>query len=237
MLKSLNVAAIKQLQEKIDARIMRERVLIFLSAIAVVFMLWNFIIQAPFDKKMQATKTELAELATQSTTTQAQITAATTALLNDPHRLKKAQITQLKTDIAEVESRLQNTSQSLIKAEQLPQVLQDVLQKTTQLTLLEVATLPMRELQFISVNGVVSVSENKGSSENQEPRSMGVFEHVVELRVAGNYFQIVQFLTALEALPWRFYWQRLDYSVTQYPSAEIILRVYTLSSEEGLLGV
>ena len=65
----------------------------------------------------------------------------------------------------------------------------------------------------------------------------GVYEHVVEMRASGSYFQIIQFLTALEALSWRFYWQRLDYKVTEYPNAEIILRVYTLSSEEGLLGV
>ncbi len=216
---------LKELQEKIDARIMRERVLIFLSASAVVFMLWNFIIQAPFDKKVQETQSQLAGLATQRTATEMQIATATQALLNDPNRLKKAQIVQLQADIAGVETQLQNTSQSLINAEQLPQLLQEVLQKTAQLTLLEVVTLPIRELHLAAVNGT------------QESSSVGVYEHVVELRVAGNYFQVLQFLTALEALPWRFYWQRLDYQVTQYPNAEIILRVYTLSSEEGLLGV
>jgi MSHA biogenesis protein MshJ len=41
----------------------------------------------------------------------------------------------------------------------------------------------------------------------------------------------------LERLPWRFYWQDLNYSVDHYPNAEVILRVYTLSSEEGLFGV
>ncbi len=225
MFQSLNLPALKQLQEKIDARILRERVLIFLSASAVVFMLWDFIIQAPFDKQMQETQFQLAGLATQRTATEAQIAAATQALLNDPNRLKKAQVVQLQTDIAGVEAQLQNTSESLINAEQLPQVLQDVLQKTAQLTLLEVATLPIRELHLASVNGT------------QESSNVGVYEHVVELRAAGNYFQVLQFLTTLEALPWRFYWQRLDYQVTQYPHAEIILRVYTLSSEEGLLGV
>ena len=49
--------------------------------------------------------------------------------------------------------------------------------------------------------------------------------------------QVVQFLVALERLPWRFYWQDLNYSVDHYPNAEVILRVYTLSSEEGLFGV
>jgi MSHA biogenesis protein MshJ len=230
MLQSLH-QSLKPLQEKIDARIMRERVLIFVSALAFVFMLWNFALQSSADKKIQDTQRQLNEATAQITATQTQIREAAQALLNDPNRIKQAQITQLQTDIAGVEAQLQSASQHLIKAEQLPQALQDVLQKTAQLTLLTVATLPAHELQFVTT--AAGETANPASSSH----SAGVYEHVVELRVAGNYFQVIQFLSALEALPWRFYWQRLDYTVTQYPNAEILLRVYTLSSEEGLLGV
>lgn len=223
-------AYLSDLQEKINARILRERVLIFLSAIAVVFMLWNFIIQAPLDKKMQDIKTQLTTAETLRTTTQTEIATLTQALLNDPDTIKKAQIVQLQADILQVENQLQSASHSLIKAEQLPQALHDALEKTSQLTLLQATTLPAHELQFLPL----VTSENNAATEVQKT---GVYEHVVELRVAGNYFQVVEFLTALEALPWRFYWQRMDYKVMQYPNAEIILRVYTLSSEEGLLGV
>jgi len=239
----LGLHALTKLQEKIDARVMRERVLIFLSATALVFMVWNFIIQAPVSNQVQEAEAQLSALATQRTAMETQITAATQALLNDPDRQKKLQIKQLETDIAELEVQLQNKSQTLVKADELPKLLQDVLQKTTQLNLLEVATLPMQELHFITTNGALEVSEtkpnydNKFASQSQENDRVGVYEHAVELRVAGNYFQVIRFLTALEALPWRFYWQRLDYKVTEYPNAEIILRVYTLSSEEGLLGV
>lgn len=227
-------ASLKQLQEKIDSRILRERALIFLSAIALLFMIWNFSIHAALDSKLQTSRVELDTLQKQHAATQTQIMTITQALLNDPSRVKKAQIAQLKTDIDGIETQLQNESQSLIKADQLPNALQDVLQKTSQLTLLEVATLPIRELKLLPTEGLVGAVENNS---NQKLRSAGVYEHAVELRVGGNYFQVLQFLIALEALPWRFYWQQLDYKVTQYPNAEIILRVYTLSSEEGLLGV
>ncbi len=230
-------ASLKQLQEKIDGRILRERVLIFLSAIALVFMLWNFLIHGALNKKLQDSQVELAELEKQHSLTQGQILTISQALLSDPARLKKEQISQLKIDINAVEAQLQNESKSLIKADQLPQALQDVLQKTSQLTLLEVATLPIRELKLLSADPVVEALGNSANQALPGVRSAGVYEHAVELRVGGSYFQVLQFLTALEALPWRFYWQQLDYKVTQYPNAEIILRVYTLSSEEGLLGV
>lgn len=224
--------SLRKIQEKIDARIIRERALIFLSALALVFMLWSFIVQSSIDKKMQETHTQLATLATQRTTLQTQIAAITQNLLNDPNKQKKTQISQLQSDISGLESQLQNVSQNLIKAEQLPQALQEVLQKTEQLTLLEVKTLPAQELHFIQVG-----TANGAQPVTGDETSAGVYQHAVELRVSGSYSQVVQFLIALEHLPWRFYWQSLDYSVAHYPNAEVILRVYTLSSEEGLFGV
>jgi MSHA biogenesis protein MshJ len=233
MFESLKLDALIKLQEKIDARIIRERALIFLTALAFVFMLWNFVVQSSIDKHTQETRTQLDLLATQRTAMQTQIAAATQSLLNDPDKQKKAQITQLQTDIGGLENQLQRVSQNLIKADQLPQALQEVLEKTSQLTLLEVKTLPAKELQFVAV----TAENNAQPAPVSEETSAGVFQHVVELRVSGSYSQVVQLLVALERLPWRFYWQGLDYSVDHYPNAEVILRVYTLSSEEGLFGV
>ncbi len=233
MFESLKLDGLIRLQEKIDARVIRERGLIFLTALAFVFMLWNFVVQSSIDKKTQETRAQLDQLATQRTTMQTQIAAATQSLLNDPDKQKKAQITQLQADISGLENQLQSVSQNLIKADQLPQALQEVLEKTSQLILLEVKTLPAKELQFVAL----STANDAQPAPANEETSAGVFQHVVELRVSGSYSQVVQLLVALERLPWRFYWQDLNYSVDQYPNAEVILRVYTLSSEEGLFGV
>lgn len=234
MFESLKLDFLISLQEKIDARIMRERALILLTALAFIFMFWNFVVQSSIDKKTQEVRASLAALATQRTTLQTQIAATTQSLLNDPDKQKKEQIEQLQTDIKGVENQLQSVSQNLIKAEQLPQALQEVLQKTEQLTLLEVKTLPAQELQFIDVTAATPNTQQPTATE--EARA-GVYQHAVELRVSGSYSQILNLLMALERLPWRFYWQSLDYSVEHYPNAEVTLRVYTLSSEEGLFGV
>ena len=218
---------LKKIQERIDSRIIRERALIFLTVMAAIFMLWNFA-QSTIDTKVEATQTQLDTLVTQRTTMQTQMAAATQSLLNDPNKIKNEQINQLEEDIRKLETQLQSVSQNLIKAEQLPLALQEVLQKADQLTLLEVNTLPAQELQFVAAE-----SSSNADAEN----NAGVFQHVVELRVKGSFNQVVQLLISLEHLPWRFYWQSLDYKVEQYPHAEIRLRVYTLSSEEGLFGV
>jgi len=221
------------LQERIDARVMRERVLILLTVLAFIFMLWNFLIQSSIDKKTQQVNDSLVAIATQRATLQTQIAATTQSLMNDPDKQKKEQIAQLQTDISGVADQLQQVSQNLIRAEQLPQALQDVLQKTRQVTLLEVKTLPAQELHFTEASTTAAAQ----SSTPVKEASAGVYQHAVELRVSGNFSQIMQLLVALESLPWRFYWQNLSYAVEHYPNAEVTLRVYTLSSDEGLFGV
>lgn len=225
----------KKWQELIDARVMRERALIFMCMLAAVFMLWNFVIQAPFDNKRHELESKIAASETEQRNLQTQIAAVTQSLLNDPARTKKAQITQLESDIAGVDSKLQSVSQRLIKADQLPLALQDVLSKAERVTLIEVNTMPAMELQLTELSE--SAQKLPDTSSQAQPQNAGVYMHAVEMKLAGNYTEVLQLLKSLEQLPWRFYWQTLDYKVVQYPNAEILLRVYTLSSEEGLLGV
>jgi MSHA biogenesis protein MshJ len=59
----------------------------------------------------------------------------------------------------------------------------------------------------------------------------------VLIRVAGSYAELIQLMKEMENLKWKFYWESLDYTVKQYPDAEVEIRVFTLSSEEGLFGV
>jgi MSHA biogenesis protein MshJ len=222
---------LKELQEKFDKRVLRERCLIFLSAAALLFMLWSLVVQGPVDKKIKNIQEKIDAAIVLRTATQTQITVVAQSMLTDPNRIKGAQIEQLQSDIKTAQETLHKASQGLIQAEQLPQVLQEILQKTTQLSLLSVSTLPVREVP------IEMISEGSANQPSQSSGQEGIYEHAVELRVAGNYFQVLEWLKALEALPWRFYWQQLDYKVTQYPRSEIRLRVYTLSAEAGLLGV
>ena len=58
------MAKIKNLQEKIDARVVRERVMIFMVGLAVVYMLWNLLIQSHFDKGIAEKNAQLTALTT-----------------------------------------------------------------------------------------------------------------------------------------------------------------------------
>lgn len=223
--------AITQLLEKIDGRILRERVLIFLTLLALFFLLWNFLVQSTFDRERDALQAETAKIASERQTLETQMSTLTLAMASDPAIAKNNNIRQLNADIADVEARLSGLSQGLISAELLPKVLEEVLQRTSSVKLLQVRTLAATELQLVTATSDAT-GENKPAA-----GGTGVYKHGVLIRVAGNYSQLIQLMTEIEALQWKFYWESLDYTVKQYPHAEIDIRVFTLSSEEGLLGV
>lgn len=222
--------AIRNLMEKIDARVMRERVLIFLTILAVIFLLWTLLIQDRFDKAAAALDSEAQQIVHERTASESRLMELTTLMASDPAVVRKSEIQALNQRIGEIEQKLSGLSRGLISAVLLPKALEDVLQKATMIKVLQVRTLPVSELKVTS-------AANPAATDAVQDAGTGVFKHEVLIRVSGNYQQLVQLMTQIEGLTWRFYWESLDYEVTSYPDAVINIRVFTLSSEEGLLGV
>jgi MSHA biogenesis protein MshJ len=234
-----------------DAKPSRERLLLGLSLMALIFVIWNFLIQFPHDKHAAELKAQQAQLMTDKKTTQDQLTSLVTAFSNDPAKLKQNEIDQLTSVLKDIEVKLLEVSQGLIAADNLPQVLESVFHQTEGLTLISIKTLASTEMliaQTVSMAEVQPTSTSaaglaptdlapKATTNPNQVKGTGVFKHGVVLHLRGDYFRLHALLKSLESLSWKFYWESLDYQVKEYPHAEIELRVFTLSSEEGLLGV
>lgn len=227
--------AINNLFEKIDSRILRERVLIFITLLAVVFLLWNFLVQANVDRERKVLQAEAEKISSEQKSLETQISTLAMAMASDPAIAKNNEINKLNSEISVVEERLSGLSQGLISAEKLPKVLEEVLLRTASVRLLQVRTLAASELQLTATTTATTTEANSAGKTNSG--GTGVYKHGVLIRVAGSYSELIQLMTEIEALQWKFYWESLDYTVRQYPNAEIDIRVFTLSSEEGLLGV
>lgn len=216
-----------QLQEKIDARNLRERALLLLCSLAMLFLLWDLVVQSGLTREQKRLTSELNEVSAQRRALNDQLSVLALALASDPNLEQKNRLQQLTREIDDINARLAGLTQGLIAADDLPKILQDMLIKTSSLRLEQMQTLPVEELSLLS--------QQDASVAGQA--SAGIFKHAVVLRVSGTYFELLAFLQQLESSPWRFYWEQLDYRVNDYPQADILLRVYTLGAEKGALGV
>jgi MSHA biogenesis protein MshJ len=227
--------ALQNLMEQIDSRILRERILIFFTVLAVIFLFWQLLLQSHIDQTTKALEAEQAQLTTEQQMLDSKIATLTLQMASDPAIAKRKNISDLQTKVTQVETQLAGLSQGLISAELLPNVLQDVLARTTSVQLLQVRTFPASELPLESTLPNPNASANSASDTSVS--GTGVYKHSVLIRVSGTYAELVKLLQDIESLQWKFYWDSLNYTVKQYPNAEIDIQVFTLSSEEGLLGV
>jgi MSHA biogenesis protein MshJ len=55
--------------------------------------------------------------------------------------------------------------------------------------------------------------------------------------MTATYDSLVAYLKRLDSLPWKVYWQALEYRVDKYPDGELVLEIFTISTREDMLGV
>lgn len=214
----------QQWSERVEAYSLRERVLLLLCVLAVIVGLWQWLFELPQEQAREQLMQQRQALANDMKAQQAQLEALMSSG-QESGAIKELASLQAERDA--LDESLASLSQGLISADQLPEILQEVLVSTTKLKLRRVRTLPVEELPLTATD----------TASEATAQQTGVYRHSVELEVTGNYAETLAFLRRLERLPWRFYWDRLDYEVVDYPDGDIRLKVYTLSAEEGLLGV
>jgi MSHA biogenesis protein MshJ len=126
---------------------------------------------------------------------------------------KKNQLAALKADYQHLRTQTQALNNTFVPPALMANALSHLLKQNNQLTLIKLETLPVK------------------------PQPPLVYQHGLVLHFSGNYSDTLAYLTALEAMPWNFVWDSIDYRVKDYPIAEITLRVHTLSLEKSWLDV
>ena len=244
------------LSEKFSALQLREKALIAVSLLLVIYLIWNMALATPMAKKRDRLVDRFENVNRELTMLTAQEKVMVKALSADPNSAKRRELSRLEKQVNAADLKLQQMSVGLLAAEKMPQVLHDVLQESSQLRLVGMKSLAPEKLELLSsgdqqldaeewdeeAEAVAKVQQNTPAnaaelSQLEEEKVVGVYKHAVRVSLQGEYFAVVKYLKNLESLPWQFYWEFIDYEVDAFPVANITLEVYTLSTNKGVLGV
>lgn len=224
------------LKSRFESFEMRERLLIVGAVVALVYLLWDFLLLQPMGKEMQiiVARERVARQAIQ--TTEAEITVLQNIATKDPNIALHGEIEELRSKIASLDEQLDTLAVGLVPAQQLPKVMHNVLSKSGKLTIERLATLPPQEMA-LSAGVKTETPAAEAQTDPVEPvqQDVKIYKHSVVLNLTGDFAAVVQYLRELERSDWRFYWESLSYKVTSYPNAKIRIRVFTLSSQRGVL--
>ncbi len=186
----------------------RNRVLLFIVILAATFFIWKFLLWDNLRQKE-------VKLNVQTKTAYTEIQTLEKALKNGQENILKNILAQKQT--------VENSAYShLVPAQEMTQVLKDLLFARHNLELLKLENLPVK---------VIIVGDPKAKVKEE------LYEYGIIIEFKGSYFAVMNYLKDLEKLKWAFFWDKFNYDVTKYPNAEVTLQLHTLSNQKGWIHV
>jgi len=203
-------------RERFDALGVRERGLIFCAAVVVIYFSWQSLLMDPLQARGRQAERRLAEARAQMSA----VDEAGAALAADPLIAAATRNRALKGRLAELDHELQALAQGYVAPERVTQLLRELLTRQHGLSLVSLENLPVESL---------SLTPDAARGASIAADDHGPFLHPVEIVVDGDYASLVAYLRAIEALPWRIHWQRLELTVGGYPSSRVRIIIGALS--------
>ena len=79
-------------------------------------------------------------------------------------------------------------------------------------------------------------TEEKKVDDNRN-QTINLYRHSIKLKLKGRYFNLRNYLSQLEGLSWKFFWQHFQYQVAEYPNSELEIEIYSLSTTREFIGI
>ncbi len=215
-----------------DARSLRERLLIGLTLCVVTWAVWEVSIGGAVTDSKAEVITDIDRLARdleqqnfeRDRLIELDRTPEREALRRQQERLNSLLVAQAE----ELDALLAR----FVPPEDVPALLEDVLQNHEGLKLVRLTSQPAEPVTITIESGADAEAENAA-----EVPSVEIYRHPVLLEFEGGYLDVLAYLESLEEVGWQFAWRRLEYAVAEYPDAQVLIELETLSREKEWLGV
>lgn len=221
----------QKLSGRFAALSQRERLLIGVAVLAAVFFLPLTVWVDPPGKRAAALRGQLATQATELATLQAQV-ADLKAGLVDPDAANRKTLAELQAELGRIDGEIGSLDEKLVPPQKMGKVLQMVLSHHRGLSLVS--------LRSLAPEPLLAMPEAKKETEKSAVAARldeNLWRHGLEIRVAGNYADLLAYVAELERAPQRLLWGGMSFKVTAWPRNELTLTVYTLSRERDWLAV
>jgi MSHA biogenesis protein MshJ len=200
------------LPKKYAALTPREQRLIVATLLMGLSAGWYTLFYDPVMQEQTELRQQLIDMETQLAIQQQTAIQLEIRHAHDPDLSTKNQLLELQAQFQRLQEQVQSLNKQFVPPALMAKALSDLLKQNSQLTLIKLETLPVKQQQLI-------------------------YQHGLVLHFSGSYLATLNYLKSLEAMPWNFIWDSIDYQVKDYPMAEITLRVHTLSLEKSWLNV
>ena len=203
--------------DRIDALELRERLLLLGASIAVLFLAVDSLAFQPTLKAQQVAEERISGLEMKLGALRQQAMLLNYQTDEDPLAALYRTRDELSTELAQLDARIKDQLGALVEPAQAAKLLEQVLARH-------------RGLRIASLRASSEPLDQLASGPAQGGK-LGRYQ--LELVLEGGYLDLMRYLQALESMPWKFFWQTVDFQVSEYPHAVSRLQLYTLGGQDG----
>jgi len=222
----------------------REQKIVLLGIVGVLSVILYVMAVEPLVVSYQEMTSEYEELMTTSRNIKKQLEATLTRKYQDPNLPLTEEIGRLEAESLKLDEDIARLTTALVAPKQMVQLLENVLENDAKMKLISLINLPKEDVTFF-LNGpkeggaVADKSKvKKGTTEDRNKDEEGlIYKHAFEIEMKATYESTVNYLKRIDKLPWKVFWQDLNYEAAEYPNGNLKIKIYTLSTSREVLGV
>ena len=212
---------------RMDALSLRERGMVFGAAIAVLAFAGHTFVLAPQDAKQAALRTQIEQQQAAIAAIDGEITARVEGSRIDPDAQARTRLNTMQQEMGQLGSELLALEHGLVPPERMGPLVESILRANGRLKLVSMRTLPAEPL------AAPGATTAPAAAAGAAPVAGGdvplLYRHGVEVTVRGNYLDMVDYMSTLDAMPTRMFWGRAQLDVETYPTARLTLTLHPLS--------
>ncbi len=231
---------LNKLAEKINALSLRERAIVFIGIIAVMFSVWDSFLMTPLEVEQKQLIAKLNEKNAERLVFVNRFQELMKSSQEDPNAENIAKLKTLRSRLIKVQADLESSTDSLVSPKDMPKILETVLHKIGGLTLLNLKSLgvtPIVAKDEKETSGTVPDTNNGDDKKLTADNIDNAYKHGLRIEIAGDYLTTLDYLRSLEELEWGFYWDNFKLTVNEYPDANVAIEIFTLSLNQEWIGV
>ncbi len=221
-----------KLSGRMDAMTLRERIAVFVAAVALVLYLVNSLMLEPIFARHKLLAMQIRQQDQQLQTIDSDILARMAAYENNPDLAVMRQLAEANKQAAAMTGSLRTMQRGLVAPEKMSLLLQQLLRSHGKLKLVSMRTLPVTGVGGAeSVASAVAPAGAPAAKDAPKPREL-LYRHGVEVVLQGGYLDMLDYMEALEGLPSQLFWGRAQLDARNYPNSTLTLTLYTLGLDE-----
>ena len=215
------------LATKIDSRSLRERIIIFLVAIAGAYLCVHYVVSNPLRAYQAKLQQRLSTSQANISILQGQTSGMLAKTRQDPNGPNRERLAELTRQINAVDAPLAELMKSLVNPKEMTALVKAVLSSHHRLHVVSLENVPPETL----------TSQDATGKPKPVITAAPLYKHGLRIEFKGSFRDIVGFLSDLEQLSWKVLWDKADIKTEHYPESIATVTVYTLSTDKAWISL